>query len=143
MSASVSRRIARLEQLPLAEHGDNAHHLRPPNGFAHTALVPPCEVRLAPFPDLAHISYETREESRVEGLPKRVDAELVEGVEVAGRARVRAECRPLQVGALFVVLGSGEVFWLDELEEGNSSAVRSHSDIRLGTRADWAQEKRH
>ena len=106
--------------MPFAEHRDNAHHLRAADGLAHAALGAPREVRLAPLPDLAHGRNEAREERRVEGLLEWVNAELVEGVQVARRGCVGAERGPLQVGALFVVLASGEVFWLDELEDGSS-----------------------
>ena len=110
--------------MPSAEHRDNAHHLRAADGLAHAPLVAPREVRLAPLLDLAHGRNKARQERRVEALLQRVDAELVEWVERARRPRVRAERGLLQVGTLFVVLASGEVFRLDKLEDRQNSEVR-------------------
>ena len=59
---------------------DYSHHLSPSDGFTEPSLGPPCELRLCPAYDTPHLGHKVREESRVEGLSKRVDSKLVEDI---------------------------------------------------------------
>ena len=99
----LRRRIAVVEELPPAEHGDGAHHLRAADGLGDPALVAPREVRVAAALDLAHARDEAREEGRVERLGERVEPRLVEDVGVARGGRVGPEVGPLLEGARLVV----------------------------------------
>lgn len=75
---------------------DYSHHLGPPDSFTEPPLGPPCQLRLRPARNTAHIGYKVREEGRVERLPKRVDAELVEGVLTTGFFGGRSKIRALE-----------------------------------------------
>ena len=73
-----------------------SHHLGPPDGFTEPSLRPPCELCLCPAYDTTHIGHKVREESRVEGLPERIDAQLVEGILTTGHFGRWAKIRTLE-----------------------------------------------
>jgi len=79
----------------------DSHHLSPPDGFAESSLGPPCELGVCPAYDTSHIGHEVGEESGVEGLPERVDTELVEDVITTGFFSGRTEIRTLEEDGLF------------------------------------------
>jgi len=73
-----------------------SHHLGPPDGFTEPSLGPPCKLCLCPACDASHIGHKVREEIRIEGLPKGVDAELVENVFTTGFFSGRTKIRTLE-----------------------------------------------
>ena len=79
----------------------DSHHLSPPDGFAEPSLGPPCELGVRSAYDTSHIGHEVGEESRVEGLPEWIDAELVENVIATGFFGGRSEIRTLEDDGLF------------------------------------------
>jgi len=76
--------------------GDYSHHLGPPDSFAEPPLRPPCKLCLRSACDTSHIGHKVREEGGVEGLPKGVDAELVENVFTTGFFSGRTKIRTLE-----------------------------------------------
>ena len=75
---------------------DYSHHLGPPDGFTEPSLGPPCKLCLCPACDTSHIGHKVREEGRIEGFPKGVDAELVENVFTTGFCSGRTKIRTLE-----------------------------------------------
>jgi hypothetical protein len=105
---------------------DDSHHLRPPDGFTKPSLGPPCELRLCPARDTSHVAHEMGEESRVKGLPKRIDAELVEDVLTTGFFGGRTKIRTLEDDGFLCPTFHRECAWGDRLPGRRELSLHPH-----------------
>lgn len=80
---------------------DDSHHLSPPDSFTEPSLGSPRELGLCPAYDTSHLGHKVGEENGIEGLPQRVDAELVEDVLTTGLFGRRAEVGTLEDNGFF------------------------------------------
>lgn len=124
---------------PLAQHGNDAHHLRAADRLAQAPLAAPRQLRGSALVDLAHLRDEVGHERGVVALVQRVDLELVEDVL---RARILGVGPKERVRPAVALLGDArfarEAEGLDELrwcQQGRFATLGSERYIHCQGRS--------